>query len=115
MRGSSLAPFFDNDNNEQQASVKESTLPTFSGISAVAILCGIESKQDVTMIQAFVKSLAGQTNDGERVVPTAEYTLMKQENEAYKALSLEEKEEVTRLHTMGPGNPPSLHPRSQSL
>lgn len=110
IRGSSLAPFFDND-NEQRANDKESTLPTFPGISAVAIGCGIESKQDVAMIETFVKSLAGQTNNDEQhssivvkcVSPNADYTCMKQENAAYKALSVEDKEEVTRLQTMGPG------------
>jgi dual specificity phosphatase 12 len=107
-RGSSLAPFFDDD--EEIDGVDESNVPSFPGISAVAMGCGIESQQDVDMIQTLVKSLAG-LNDGKEtrsvlvqcVTPNPEYPTMKEENEAFKTLDAEEKEEVTRLRDMGPG------------
>lgn len=106
-RGSSLAPFFDDDKAEED----ECGLPLFPGVSVVAIGCGIESQLDVAMIQTLVHSLAGETDEKETtrsfivecVTPNSEYTNMKEENEAYRALSAEEKETVTRLRTMGPG------------
>lgn len=96
----SLAPFFDTDDNDTNDS-----LPTFPGISAVAIGCGIEEHEDVNMIQSFILTLAGENRDNvlvECVAPNAEYTSMKQETQAYKAMSQEEKNQVTELRTMGP-------------
>jgi DNA-directed RNA polymerase subunit RPC12/RpoP len=104
----SLAPFFDRDDDDHDHDHDHDTndsLPTFPGISAVAIGCGIEEHEDVNMIQSFILTLAGENRDNvlvECVAPNAEYTSMKQETQAYKALSQEEKNQMTELRTMGP-------------
>ena len=58
------------------------------------------------MIQSFILTLAGENRGNvlvECVAPNStEYTSMKQETQAYKALSQEEKNQVTELRTMGP-------------
>lgn len=79
----------------------------------VDIGCGIETADDVTMIESLVNALAGaQTDDGggrrrpivvECVTPNAECASMKSETAAYKAMSMEEKDEATRSRLMGPG------------
>ena len=104
-RGSSVAPFFDVDTSEED----ESDLPTFPGVSAVAIGCGIESNEDIIMIRTLLKSLTGQADESETksvvvqcVTPNPEYATMKEETEAFKALTAEEKEEATRLQILGP-------------
>ena len=108
-RGSSLAPFFDAEAEED-----DSKLPTFPGVSAVAIGCGIEAHEEVNMIEALVRNLSGQndTNKYERrkndiavkcIAPNPGYTSMKQENEAYKELDAGQKEEAAHLQSMGPG------------
>jgi hypothetical protein len=108
--GSSLAPFldaFDDDNNDDDD--EENKFPKFPGVSAVAIGCGIETQDDVAMIEKLITSLVGQNIDPKRsvlvqcVTPNPEYASMKQENEAYKALDAEQKEEAARLKVFGPG------------
>jgi len=47
-RGSSLVPFFDDDDIEQVGD--NSNLTTFPEVSAIAIGCGIDSEQHVAMI-----------------------------------------------------------------
>ena len=132
-RGSSLAPFFDDvgkdgdnsSNNEDGQKIR------FDGIAAIAIGCGIESAEDVAMIESFVAAISGAPpsggsdteerdigeveNDGTGgrlvkaasiircITPNAEYSSMKEETEAYKAMGADEKAEVTRLFTIGPG------------
>jgi dual specificity phosphatase 12 len=87
----------------------ESKFPKFPGVSAVAIGCGIETQDDVVMIQNLVTSLVGQNIDAQKsilvqcVTSNPEYASMKQENEAFKALDAEQKEEATRLKVIGPG------------
>lgn len=106
-KGSSLAPFIDTQDDEDVDD--DSKFPTFPGISAVAIGCGIEAQEDVAMIEKLVKSLSGLNIDKGRsilvqcVTPNPEYASMKEENEAYRALDADTKEEVTRLKVIGPG------------
>jgi len=111
-RGSSLAPFFDDDDDTEHDNDVKSNIPTFPRVSAVAVGCGIDSEQHVAMIQTLVNSLAGQINENEHerppivvkcMAPNPEYATMKDETEAYKALIAEEKEEATRLRLLGPG------------
>ena len=105
-RGTSLAPFFDEvmDNND----VNVIRIP---GIAAVAIGCGIESEEDISMISSFMNLLSGNNdvNEDDIIVliqciqPNGEYSSMKEETMAYKNLSPEEKEQATESQTIGPG------------
>ena len=132
-RGSSLAPFFDDvgKDGDNSSNNEDGQKPRFDGIAAIAIGCGIESAEDIAMIESFVAAISGAPpsdgsdteerdigeveNDGtsDRLVkaasiircinPNVEYSSMKEETEAYKAMGADEKAEVTRLFTMGPG------------
>ena len=132
-RGSSLAPFFDDvgKDGDNSSSNEDGQKLRFDGIAAIAIGCGIESAEDIAMIESFVAAISGAPpsdgsdteerdigeveNDGtsDRLVkaasiircinPNVEYSSMKEETEAYKAMGADVKAEVTRLFTMGPG------------
>ena len=56
---SSLAPFFDDTKDDDDSD----SSPSFPGISAVAIGCGIEAPEDVVMIESFIHTLAGENRD----------------------------------------------------
>ena len=105
-KGSSLAPFLDTQDEDEE---EDSKFPTFPGISAFAIGCGIEAQEDVAMIEELVKSLSRLNIDKGRsilvqcVSPNSEYASMKEENEAYRALDAHAKEEATQLKVIGPG------------
>jgi hypothetical protein len=111
--GSSLAPFWDNvDDDEHDApddSVPQRT--KLAGIAGVAIGCGIETDSDVQAITQFFDTLAMSTPSQQQfqsalidhIQPNAEFATMKVEMEAYKALDAHGKAEATRLGTMGPG------------
>jgi len=114
MKGSSLAPFLDEDDgttkDEEQDITFGKKLPRFPGISAVAIGSGIESKDDVNQIETFVNTLSGTQSDSnmrriniECVAPNSGYSSMKEENEAYKAMDAEDKAEAAQQQTIGPG------------
>ena len=141
LRGSSLAPFFDDtvdgEGDDTNSSNNNHDLPQLGGIAAIAIGCGIESPEDVAMIQSFVAAISGagssQAQSGGEAVangddgddkasedddadnteksgpvirciePNADFSSMKEETEAYKAMGADEKAEVTRLGTIGPG------------
>ncbi|KAL7528625.1 hypothetical protein ACHAXR_004099 [Thalassiosira sp. AJA248-18] len=119
VKGKSLAPFFDEaisateDDDDENA---ENPFP--AGIAAVAIGCGIDTKEDVDKIQNFLKTLASscvvqisskQSNDGssdmlvECIEPNPEYSSMKAENEAFRDLDDEGKREAVSNGTIGPG------------
>ena len=141
LRGSSLAPFFDDvggeGNDTNSSNNNNHDLPQLNGIAAIAIGCGIESPEDIAMIQSFVAAISGAGSSpaqsgGEAVAsgdggddkaaedddpdnteksgpvirciePNADFSSMKEETEAYKAMGADEKAEVTRLGTIGPG------------
>ena len=142
LRGSSLAPFFDDDVDVEGCDTNSSSNNNqdplqLNGIAAIAIGCGIESPEDVAMIQSFVAAISGAGSsqaqsggeaaangdnvDGKAaedddvvnreksgpvircIEPNADFSSMKEETEAYKAISADEKAEVTRLGTIGPG------------
>ena len=135
LRGSSLAPFFDDVGGNSHDEHDPKPLLHLGGIAAIAIGCGIESPEDVAMIESFVAAISGagssqsggeaaangdegddettkdgsddNTGDGGPVLrciePNADFSSMKEETEAYKAMSADEKAEVTRLGTVGPG------------
>ena len=83
MWGSSLAPFFDDDgvdapvvddddptNESKTGTTTSPVVPTrIPGVAAVAIGCGIETKQDVAMIMTFLQSMS---IDKKVVLATAE-------------------------------------------
>mmetsp|Transcript_3421 Transcript_3421/g.7477 ORF Transcript_3421/g.7477 Transcript_3421/m.7477 type:complete len:408 (-) Transcript_3421:64-1287(-) len=107
-RGSSLAPFFDTvDDAEVNQKLR------LDGISVVAIGCGIDSTQDVAMIETFVNGVcSASVEDGHSsidapilqcVQPNGEYSSMKEENEAYRGMSADEKSEAVQSGTIGPG------------
>jgi dual specificity phosphatase 12 len=131
-RGSSLAPFFDGgdgkvgDNSCKNNYNKDGQKLQLDGITAIAIGCGIEAPGDVAMIESFVAAISGagsvnaDESDGEIpndnsgdsagtgpvlrcIGPNADFSSMKEETEAYKAMSADEKAEVTRSGTIGPG------------
>lgn len=111
-KGSSLAPFFDEQKNKHDLNDDI----RITGIRSVAIGCGIESEEDVSMISSFIHLLSGKSSvaneedekeDGGVLIkcikPNEEYSSMKEETIAYKNLSPEEKERVTESHLIGPG------------
>ena len=82
------------------------------GIAGVAIGCGIDTKEDVDKIQSFMETLSSSCaaqlskQSGmlvECIQPNAEYLSMKEENEAFRDLSPEEKKEAVANGTIGPG------------
>lgn len=101
------------------------------GIAAFVIGCGIESNDDVEKIQSFIETMTNgcalytldtystspsyQRNSSSKndsvspsilvqcVQPNDEYQTMTEENQVYKNMTLEEKEQATALQTIGPG------------
>ena len=111
VKGQSLAPFFDDD------SVTDGENP-FPGIAAVAVGCGIDADEDVEKITSFIKTLSASCQqvanaDGEYdgdlqllvecVKCNAEYSSMKEENDAYRNLTENEKQDAILNQTIGPG------------
>lgn len=109
--GSSLAPFFDQEaefdkKDQEKKQTTQDATATNLGILGIVIGCGIEAEEDVQRIHAFFQALRGQDKEPlpmEVVQPNPEYATMKEETEAFKALSAEAKEEVTLQQTIGPG------------
>ena len=122
--GSSLATFFDevplyyeNKKKDNTKSIDGSIMTNqIPGIAAIAIGCGIETEEDVEKITSFIDLLSGNsllTQDGvdeERhemimrcIKPNEEFESMAEENKYYKSLDSQEKENVTKLETIGPG------------
>jgi len=96
--GQSLAPFFDSI---------DPALP-FNGIAAVAIGCGIEEDGDVDNIRAYFAALSSCSEDSvdtmiQCLKPNEEYASMKEENEAFRQMTEDKKEEATIHGTLGPG------------
>jgi hypothetical protein len=96
--GQSLAPFFD---------AIDPALP-FNGIVAVAIGCGIEEDGDVENIRTYFAALSSCSEDSvdtmiQCLKPNEEYASMKEENEAFRQMTEEKKEEATRHGTLGSG------------
>eukprot|EP00804_Cyclotella_cryptica_P012776 CCRYP_010549-RA/>CCRYP_010549-RA protein AED:0.12 eAED:0.08 QI:0/-1/0/1/-1/1/1/0/436 len=117
VRGKSLAPFFDEDDGSRN----EVENP-FPGIAAVAVGCGIDSVDDVDKIASFIRALSSSCrrmafSDGEPIDESAgrhdllveciqcnaEYSSMKEENEAYRSLTEDQKKEATSKQSIGPG------------
>jgi len=119
-RGSSLAPFFDEqvDANDESDDGERINL----GIIAVAIGSGIENVEDVEKINSLIRLLNGGKKETleskndilrtaldmnlpiiEVITPGPKFSSMKEEMEAYRILSADEKHEVTEKRTLGPG------------
>jgi dual specificity phosphatase 12 len=112
MKGQSLAPFFDAD-------ISSNAIENpFPGFAAVAVGCGIDSDEDVEKIASFINTLStscttstsdGSENDSsnellvECIKCNPEYSSMKEENDAYRNLSEDEKKEAIANQTIGPG------------
>jgi dual specificity phosphatase 12 len=105
-KGMSLAPFFDDDSCADDNH--------FPGIAAIAIGCGIDAPEDVEKITSFVKTLSSScrqmTSDvnistllAECIQCNAEYSSMKEENDAFRNFSEDEKKEAIINQTIGPG------------
>eukprot|EP00978_Attheya_sp_CCMP212_P014750 scaffold37747_cov46-Attheya_sp.AAC.3 len=114
IKGASLAPFFDEDEEIDNANFGNKLKLSLNRIPAFALGVGIGSEEDVSLVQNFVSSLSGGIGtDGpaagkpkfllQCVQPNSGYSSMKEENDAYKNLGPEEKEEATRNGTIGPG------------
>ena len=113
--GSSLAPFFDEDQelyrknakaSDEQQETSHAKNTSNLGIIGAAIGVGIEEEADVDRIKAFFQILRGQDRDPlpmKVLEPNPEYATMREETEAFKALDKEAKEEAAKLHTIGPG------------
>lgn len=101
----SLLPYFD---EEDESSDVESG-PRFLGISGAAIGSGIEGCEDTARIHAFIKSMvSGCKNKAmctpilKTIEPNPGYRSMQEELVAYKLLTVEEKDEASRLQHIGP-------------
>ena len=126
IKGKSLAPFFDDDigtdNNGDYDDNIENKVNHFPGISAAAIGCGIETNEDLEKIQSLIETLSAscasqswtkkntdeddQSSSGiliKGIKPNAEYSIMKEENEAFRELNEDEKREAVEKGTIGPG------------
>lgn len=117
-KGSSLAPFFDEQNQKANKNNDLNINIRIPGINVVAIGCGLESEEDVSMISSFIHLLSGNeissgvTEEDEKgdegilikcIKPNEEFSSMEEETIAYKNLSPEEKEQVTTSQLIGPG------------
>jgi len=96
----SLLPFFDEDDSELPGT-NRSTL--FNGITAVAVGAGLEDEEDVAMIRLFFQTMSKKETEIEAIRPNENFSTMKEELNAFKHLSEDEKEVATRLQTLGPG------------
>lgn len=111
----SLAPFFD----ELEVDGPDDATP-FPGICAAAVGCGvaIDDDDDVEKIKSFLETLSSScraqvsTSDVDNplpgpltvcIEPNEEHATMKEENEAYRNLSEEEKRESVVTGSIGPG------------
>jgi dual specificity phosphatase 12 len=106
--GSSLAPFFDQDEEKKNADKKEKNARRKKnlGIIGVSIGAGIEEEEDVERIRAFFETLRGAEKDPlpiELIKPNPEFATMAEEMEAFKALDSEAKAEAIHQYTLGPG------------
>mmetsp|Transcript_19358 Transcript_19358/g.36760 ORF Transcript_19358/g.36760 Transcript_19358/m.36760 type:complete len:444 (-) Transcript_19358:37-1368(-) len=121
--GKSLAPFFDQINDETEFQDDNGSMEdVFPGIAAVAIGCGIESDDDVEKIKVFLNSFSsscskvamGKKNNShddetdtsliiECIKPNSAFTTMKEENDAFRGLNDELKKEAARTCSIGPG------------
>jgi dual specificity phosphatase 12 len=102
---SSVLPFF--DETESDDNFHDDRAPLFSGVSGAAIGSGIDDSADIARIESFLESMASNLSQKKRVKirtiePNAGFNSMKEELDAYKAMSSEEKQEVYCLQTMGP-------------
>ena len=121
IKGKSLAPFFDDVSTNDDKKEKDK-VNLFSRIPVVAIGCGIETNDDVEKIQNFLETLSSscaaqltKKKDKEEditkssgmiiecIKPNAEYTTMKEENEAFRDMNEEEKKKAISNGTIGPG------------
>lgn len=127
VKGKSLAPFFDDivSSVGDDDGGDENKANDFPGIAAVAIGCGIETEEDVEKIRGFLETLSSSCeaqistkqsatatdgNDDTQskvlikcIQPNAKYSSMKEENEAFRGLSDDEKKEAVQNGTIGPG------------
>ena len=100
-----LLPFFDGEVEP----VDSENGPRFRGIAGAAIGSGIEGDEDTARIDAFLKTMVSGFKNKETCTPKLKtiepnpgYESMQDELNAYKALTADEKDEVSRLQTMGP-------------
>ena len=122
IKGKSLAPFFDAVDTSTDDKKEKDKVNLFSRIPVVAIGCGIETNDDVEKIQSFLETLLSSCaaqftkkkdidedtikSSGmiiDCIKPNAEYTTMKEENEAFRNMNEEEKKEAISNSTIGPG------------
>ncbi|KAL3811304.1 hypothetical protein ACHAXA_007166 [Cyclostephanos tholiformis] len=108
VRGKSLAPLFD-DINRASTDDDDGDKNPFPGISAVAVGCGIEDDDDVERIRCFFEACSSANiSDGRGgtiigcVKPNPPYASIKEENEAFRRLSENEREEAISNGTFGP-------------
>jgi len=113
----SLLPYFDEgvDGESTQAAktedeesfitnaVKKNSTKLFSGISGVFLGPGLHEAEDVARIGSFLATISNNSMPMEVIQPNKEYSSMKEELTAFKAMSDEEKEEASRTLTLGPG------------
>lgn len=99
----SLLPFFDEEDDGKK------DCPRFLGIAGAAIGSGIEGQEDTARIDVFLKTMVSANKDKEArapklktIEPNPGCESMQDELAAYKELTVEEKDEATRLQTMGP-------------
>jgi len=98
---SSLATFFDEEQPENDEKL-------FHGIAGVVVGCGIEGVEDTIKIQTFLETMVSGVSSSKMPLfrtlqPSPPYGTMQEELTAYRLLGSEEKEEVSRQQTIGPG------------
>ena len=99
---SSLLRFFDEEPLNEDGQTR-----LFRGVDGVAIGAGIDGDEDAAQIQSFLETMISGSGSFplklQIIRPNSSFATMKEELAAYRLLSSEEKDEVTRQESMGPG------------
>ena len=100
---SGLLQFFDQEQQDEDCNTR-----LFRGVDGVAIGAGVDGDEDAARIQSYFETMVAGKGPGFmpelRIIrPTAPFQTMKEEIAAYRLLSAEEKEDMMRQQTMGPG------------
>lgn len=102
-RPSSLLSFFDEEEASEGGQFPAARRQLFSGIAAAAAGSGVHDDGDIAKIAAFLETMCKKRINVESIKPNPEYSTMVEELAAFKEMSADAKEEVTKQGIMGPG------------
>ncbi len=112
VKGKTLAPFFDNQNESADDDSNDITQNPFPGIAGVAIGCGVDTDDDFAKVKTFMDALSSSciseaTDDMNMIIeciqPNSEFSSMKEENDSFRDMSDDMKKEAVINRTIGPG------------